>query len=107
MRNQEYVSGAVPRCRRGAAAEHLGDAPVGRPLQPFLPGDPPLGDLTAQLLGEHEQRRGLISQRVRRFGRELTEDELMSCHWRYAYNGRYEDIRVLHTTRASTTSRPG
>jgi len=44
-----------------------------------------------------EQRRGLISQRVRRFGRKLTEDELMSCHWGYAYNGRYEDIRVLHT----------
>lgn len=43
-----------------------------------------------------ESRRGLISQRVRRFGRELTDDELMSCHWGYFYNGRHEDIRVLH-----------
>lgn len=43
-----------------------------------------------------EQRRGLVSQRVRRFGRELSEDEVRACHWGYAYNGRYEDIRVLH-----------
>lgn len=43
-----------------------------------------------------ESHRGLVSQRVRRFGRELTDDELMSCHWGYRYNGRYEDIRVLH-----------
>lgn len=42
-----------------------------------------------------ESRRGLISQRVRVLGHELTDDEIMSCHWGYALNGRYEDIRVL------------
>jgi hypothetical protein len=43
-----------------------------------------------------EQRRGMISQRVRRFGHVLSDDELRACHWGYALNGRYEDIRVLH-----------
>jgi hypothetical protein len=43
-----------------------------------------------------ERRRGLVSQRVRVFGAQLSSDELRSCHWGYALNGRYEDIRVLH-----------
>jgi hypothetical protein len=43
-----------------------------------------------------EQRRGLVSQRVRVFGAHLSADELRACHWGYALNGRYEDIRVLH-----------
>jgi hypothetical protein len=42
------------------------------------------------------QRRGLIAQRVRAFGLVLTDDELAACAFGYAYNGRYEDIRVLH-----------
>jgi hypothetical protein len=46
------------------------------------------------LADEHE--RGLISRRVRRLSRVLTDDELMACHFGYAYNSRYEDIRVLH-----------
>lgn len=43
-----------------------------------------------------EARRGLVSQRVRVFGAELSDDELRACHWGYALNSRHEDIRVLH-----------
>lgn len=27
---------------------------------------------------------------------DLTDYELMACHWGYAYNSKFEDIRVLH-----------
>lgn len=43
-----------------------------------------------------EVRRGLVSRRVRVFSADLTDDELMSCHFGYPYTGRYENIRVLH-----------
>ena len=46
-------------------------------------------------LSEHA-RQGLVSRRVRVFSADLTDDELMSCHFGYPYNSRHEDIRVLH-----------
>jgi hypothetical protein len=48
-----------------------------------------------------EQRRGLVSQRVRVFGEQLSADELRACHRGYALNGRYEDTAC--STAASTT----
>ncbi|QYN41079.1 hypothetical protein K1T35_47920 (plasmid) [Pseudonocardia sp. DSM 110487] len=43
-----------------------------------------------------EARRGLVSRRVRIFSEQLTDDELMACHYGYPFTGRYEDVRVLH-----------
>jgi hypothetical protein len=43
-----------------------------------------------------ERSRGLVSRRVRYFGANLSDDELCACHWGYALNCRFEDIRVLH-----------
>lgn len=42
-----------------------------------------------------DKKNGLVSMRVRRFDSELTDYELYECHMGYAYNVRYEDIRVL------------
>lgn len=38
---------------------------------------------------------GLVQRRVRRFSRELTDYERYACHFGYAYNSRFEEIRVL------------
>lgn len=43
----------------------------------------------------NEARRGLVSRRVRVFGADLSDDEIMSCHWGYVLNSEHEDIRVL------------
>jgi hypothetical protein len=43
-----------------------------------------------------EQSNGLISQRVRVFSEELTEDERRAIAWGYPYTSRYEETRVLH-----------
>jgi len=41
-------------------------------------------------------RRGMVSRRVRVFSAQLSDDELMSCHYGYPYIGRDQDIRVVH-----------
>lgn len=44
-----------------------------------------------------DQAEGLLLQRVRVFARpRLTDYELYECHFGYAYNALYEDIRVIH-----------
>lgn len=43
-----------------------------------------------------DKRRGLVSRRVRILSEALTDDERAACAFGYAYNGRHEDIRVLH-----------
>lgn len=39
--------------------------------------------------------RGLISCRVRVFSADLTDDQLMSCHFSYPYSGRWQETRIL------------
>lgn len=41
-------------------------------------------------------RQGMVSRRVRIFSAQLSDDELMSCHYGYPYIGRDQDIRVAH-----------
>lgn len=43
-----------------------------------------------------EAARGLVARRVRVLSEHLTDDELMACHYGYAYYGQHEKTRVLH-----------
>jgi hypothetical protein len=43
-----------------------------------------------------DRERGLRAQRVRVFTPGMTDDERAACAFGYAYNGRYEEIRVIH-----------
>jgi hypothetical protein len=51
-----------------------------------------------------EQRRGLVSQRVRVFGAQLSADELRACHW--DTRSTVATRTSVCSTKANTTSHP-
>jgi hypothetical protein len=79
----------LPRYNVPAQAAELARWQAGA-IEPNWDAKQPWLDILAQ-----EKSDGLISQRVRLFGRELTDDEQMACHWGYALNSAYEEIGVL------------